>query len=123
MLPLCRRLLVLAIYALLPFGAAGQLTAETAPPVQQLLKPEELDALVAPIALYPDTLLALVLMASAIVPKMMNRLTPNIDEEKEIARGNVAVAEYFGRVVGGCIIGVSIVIAAAILGGILAGLM
>ena len=30
----------------------------------QLLKPEELDALVAPIALYPDTLLSLVLMAS-----------------------------------------------------------
>jgi hypothetical protein len=44
--------------------------------------------------------MALVLMASAIVPKMMNRLTPNIDEEKEIARGNVAVAEYYGRVVG-----------------------
>ena len=31
---------------------------------QQLLKSEELDALVAPIALYPDTLLAEVLMAS-----------------------------------------------------------
>jgi len=31
---------------------------------QQLLKPEELDQLVAPIALYPDTLLAEVLMAS-----------------------------------------------------------
>jgi hypothetical protein len=31
---------------------------------QQLLKPEELDALVAPIALYPDTLLAEVLIAS-----------------------------------------------------------
>lgn len=30
----------------------------------QLLKPEQLDALVAPIALYPDTLLAEVLMAS-----------------------------------------------------------
>ena len=31
---------------------------------QQLLKPEELDALVAPIALYPDTLLSQILMAS-----------------------------------------------------------
>src|SRR5262249_26597465 len=30
----------------------------------QLLKPEQLDALVSPIALYPDTLLAEVLMAS-----------------------------------------------------------
>lgn len=31
---------------------------------QKLLKPEELDALVAPIALYPDNLLSLMLMAS-----------------------------------------------------------
>jgi uncharacterized membrane protein YjfL (UPF0719 family) len=66
--------------------------------------------------------IALVLMASAIVPKMVARLTPNIDEEKEIARGNVAVAEYYGKVVGGCIIGVSIVIAAAVLGGIISAL-
>src|SRR5262249_10294265 len=31
---------------------------------QQLLKPEELDALLAPVALYPDALLASVMMAS-----------------------------------------------------------
>src|SRR5262249_35911703 len=36
----------------------------TSAPAQQLLRSEELDALVAPIALYPDTLLANVLMAS-----------------------------------------------------------
>ena len=66
--------------------------------------------------------MAMVLMASAVIPKLMDRLTPNIDEEKEIARGNVAAAEYFGRVVSACIIGVSIVIAAAILGGIIATL-
>ena len=35
-----------------------------APSEQQLLKPAELDALVAPIALYPDTLLANVLIAA-----------------------------------------------------------
>jgi hypothetical protein len=52
----------------------------------------------------------------------MDRLTPNIDEGKEIARGNLAVAEYYGRVVGGCIIGMSIVIGAAVLGGILSAL-
>ena len=34
---------------------------------QQLLKPEQLDALLAPIALYPDALLALVLAAVFIV--------------------------------------------------------
>ena len=66
--------------------------------------------------------MALVLLASAIVPKLMGRLTPNIDEEKEIVRGNVAVAEYFGRVVGACILGLSIVAAAAVLGGIIAAL-
>ena len=39
-------------------------TAPPAAPVQPALKPAELDALVAPIALYPDPLLANVLMAS-----------------------------------------------------------
>jgi hypothetical protein len=40
-------------------------TSETAASKPDLLKPEELDQLVAPIALYPDPLLAEVLMASA----------------------------------------------------------
>jgi len=66
--------------------------------------------------------MALVLLASALVPKIMDRMTPNIDEGKEIARGNLAVAEYYGRVVGGCIIGMSIVIAPPVLGGILSAL-
>lgn len=64
----------------------------------------------------------LVLVASAFLPRLIERMTPNIDEGKEIARGNVAVAQYFGRVVAASIIGVSIVIAAAVLGGILAAL-
>jgi hypothetical protein len=66
--------------------------------------------------------MALVLVASAIVPRMIDRLTPNVDEEKEIIRGNSAVAEYFGRVVSAAIIGVSIVVAAAVLGGVMAAL-
>lgn len=66
--------------------------------------------------------IALVMTASAVVPKLMDRLTPNIDEEKEIARGNNAVAEYYGRIVSACIIGVSIVIGAAVLGGIISAL-
>jgi hypothetical protein len=66
--------------------------------------------------------IALVLVASAFVPRLIDRLTPNLDEGKEIARGNVAVAQYFGRVAGAAIIGVSIVIAAAVLGGIIAAL-
>jgi uncharacterized membrane protein YjfL (UPF0719 family) len=64
----------------------------------------------------------LVIAASAVLPKFIERLTPNIDEDKEIARGNVAVAQYFGRVVGASILGVSLVVASAVLGGIIAAL-
>ena len=54
---------VLAFLMLLPAGVMAQ----TPPPPassQEPLKPEELEALVAPIALYPDALLAEVLMAA-----------------------------------------------------------
>jgi hypothetical protein len=64
----------------------------------------------------------LVLMASIVVPRLIDRLTPNIDEEKEIVRGNAAVAEYYGRLVAAAILGVSIVVAAAVLGGVMAAL-
>src|SRR5882757_1769298 len=57
-----------AFYLVLtPIIAAAQSASPNpaaAPSNAQLLKPEELDALCAPIALYPDTLLAEVLMAS-----------------------------------------------------------
>lgn len=66
--------------------------------------------------------IALVLVSSLIVPRLIDRLTPNIDEQKEIARGNSAVAEYFGRVAGATIIGLSLVVAAAVLGGVIAAL-
>jgi hypothetical protein len=66
--------------------------------------------------------IALILAASVFLPRLIERLTPNIDEDKEIARGNVAVANYFGRVVGASIIGISLVVAAAVLGGIIAAL-
>src|SRR5215469_10752398 len=58
------RSLILALLLLIPVGAMAQ-TQETSPAQPQLLKPEELDQVVAPIALYPDNLLAEVLMASA----------------------------------------------------------
>lgn len=64
----------------------------------------------------------LVLAGSLLLPRLIDRLTPDIDEAKEIARGNAAVAEYFGRVVAASILGMSIVVAAAVLGGILAAL-
>ena len=53
----------------MPIGANAQTPAPATPavasPTANLLKPAELDQLVAPIALYPDPLLAQVLMASA----------------------------------------------------------
>jgi len=66
--------------------------------------------------------MVLVIASSLILPGLIDRLTPNIDEQKEIARGNTAVGEYFGRVVAAAILGVSIVAAAAVLGGIIAAL-
>lgn len=66
--------------------------------------------------------MVLVIVASFIVPRVIDRLTPNIDEQKEIVRGNSAVAEYFGRLVSAAILGVAIVVAAAVLGGIMAAL-
>lgn len=58
-------LMALALVAAVPAAAMAQATTP-APPVQtaELLKPEQLEALVAPIALYPDELLANVLAAS-----------------------------------------------------------
>jgi len=64
----------------------------------------------------------LVMASSLLIPRLLDRLTPNIDEQKEIARGNQAVADYYGRVVGAAILGVSLVVAAAVLGGTLAAL-
>ena len=57
--------LALVLLSLMPFRAEAQ--NPSPPPAtadQQLLRSEQLDALVAPVALYPDTLLAQVLMAS-----------------------------------------------------------
>src|SRR5262249_31210738 len=62
------RLSVLAYLTLVPFVASAQGPSPSSnPPAttsDELLKPEELDALVSPIALYPDPLVAEVLMAS-----------------------------------------------------------
>ncbi len=66
MIPKITRSIVFAVFVLLPFAALAQGSPPpaAAPSSQTLLKPEQLDALVAPIALYPDNLLSQVLMAS-----------------------------------------------------------
>ena len=59
------RSIALALVVLAPICATAQTSPPTSGSGSQLLKPAELDQLVAPIALYPDLLLAEVLMASA----------------------------------------------------------
>lgn len=59
-----------------------------------------------------------ILITALLVPKIIAMMTPRIDEEKELVRGNVAIAEYYGRVVAAVIIAIGIVIAAAIIAGI-----
>jgi Protein of unknown function (DUF3300) len=63
-MPLLRGFILIFVFMC---GASGAGYAQTAPAptAAQLLKAEEIDALVAPIALYPDNLLSLVLMASS----------------------------------------------------------
>jgi Protein of unknown function (DUF3300) len=59
------RVLVLALLSLMPFRAEAQNPSPPpATPDQQSLGSKQLDALIAPVALYPDTLLAQMLMAS-----------------------------------------------------------
>ena len=41
--------------------------------------------------------MVLVLIASVVVPRLIDRLTPNIDEQKEIVRGNGAALPVFFR--------------------------
>ena len=64
----------------------------------------------------------LLIWFSSRIPAVFNKITPDMDEGKEILRGNRAVADYFGRIVSAAIVGVSIIIAAAVLGGLIAAL-
>lgn len=57
-------------------------------------------------------------LAALVVPKIVDRLTPMVNEPKEIARGNLAVATYFGMINQAVIVGISIIVAAAIIAGI-----
>jgi Protein of unknown function (DUF3300) len=101
---LCGRLLLaLAIMVVTSFGAAAQQQPTTAPPPaappaataaqpdQDLLKPEQLEALVAPIALYPDALLANML-AAATYPLEVVEADRWIKEKKSL-KGDALKAE------------------------------
>jgi len=97
-----RLLLALAIMVATSFGAAAQQQPTTAPPAappaatagqpdQDLLKPEQLEALVAPIALYPDALLANML-AAATYPLEVVEADRWIKEKKNL-KGDALKAE------------------------------
>ena len=63
----CRKVflvIIILISALTPSFAQGAADAAAPSASQNLLKPEQLEALVAPIALYPDSLLVNVLAAA-----------------------------------------------------------
>ena len=62
--------------------------------------------------------IVLIIISALLVPKIIAMITPRIDEEKELLRGNKAVGEYYGRVVAAVIIAIGIIIAAAIIAGI-----
>ncbi len=66
--------------------------------------------------------IVLILVSAVFLPRFIDKMTPNLDEEKELIRGNRAVADYFGRVVAAAILGISLIVAAAILGGLIAAL-
>jgi ABC-type antimicrobial peptide transport system permease subunit len=67
------------------------------------------------------SILGLIIMCAFtyIIPKIVDRLTPTIDDEKEILRGNLAVATYSGMITQAVIIGLSIIVASAIIAGIM----
>ena len=81
--PLVALFFSLLLLVAAPLGAAAQAPATAPASTDQALKPEALEALVAPIALYPDPLLAQVLMAST-YPLEVVQAERWVDENKSL---------------------------------------
>jgi hypothetical protein len=62
---------------------------------------------------------AMMAVAMRIIPGIVDKVTPNIDDEKEMLRGNLAVGTYVGLVTAAAILGLSVVVAAAIMAGLM----
>ncbi len=86
-----RHLLVALLFLLIPATAMAQDQNSQPASSDQLLKPEQIDALVAPIALYPDTLLSLVLQAST-YPLEVVQASRWVDQNKNL-KGDALKAE------------------------------
>ena len=94
MLKLLAQLLAFTLFFVFAQAASAQNPPASTPasaPADQALKPEQLDALVAPIALYSDTLLAEVLMAST-YPLEVVQAARWVDENKNL-KGDALKAE------------------------------
>ena len=91
---LLAQLLAFTLFFVFAQAASAQSPPASTPasaPADQALKPEQLDALVAPIALYSDTLLAEVLMAST-YPLEVVQAARWVDENKNL-KGDALKAE------------------------------
>ena len=94
MLKLLAQLMAFTLFFVFAQAASAQSPPAPTPasaPADQALKPEQLDALVAPIALYSDTLLAEVLMAST-YPLEVVQAARWVDENKNL-KGDALKAE------------------------------
>lgn len=58
------------------------------------------------------------MVSVSVISRILDRLTPKIDEQQELLRGNEAVAAYYGRVMAASILGLSLIIAASIMAGL-----
>jgi hypothetical protein len=58
-------------------------------------------------------------LAAHVIPKIVDKMTPAIDDEKELVKGNVAMGIYSGIITGAVIIGACIIIAASIIAGLM----
>jgi hypothetical protein len=88
------QLLAFTLFLVVAQGASAQTQTAAAPAStsgDQPLKPEQIDALVSPIALYPDTLLAEVLMAST-YPLEVVQATRWVEQNKNL-KGDALKAE------------------------------
>jgi hypothetical protein len=87
------RVIALVAFLFSPLSALAQnaVPPSDAPSGQQLLKPEQLDALVAPVALYPDNLLSQVLMASTF-PLQVVRAERWLDDNKKLSGDQLEAA-------------------------------
>ena len=89
-----------ALAMVLPLTASAQTTqsstsASFSPQQAQPFKPEELDALLSPVALYPDNLIAQICMASTYPQLVAARMAVGIGEAGGVPPSYAILSDYF----------------------------